>query len=314
MLARCHLVLLALAAGAIPAIAAAQEQAAAVEIAWEPSDPEQGSLVVLGVRTTRGDSIEAVAGTMAGEPLHFERGPTWFRALGAVPLSAAGHLAARLVVRRPGGRRDTVLAHLPVRVRRVRHERLRADPALVQPPDSVAPRLRAESALLMAIKRDAQETPRLWVGPFVRPRRGSITDGFGVARVFNGAVRSRHLGVDFAGRVGDPVHATNRGVVVLTDPLYFSGTTVFINHGAGLLTAYLHLSRVDVAVGDTVSAGQLIGRVGATGRVTGPHLHWLATYGQVMVDPLDLLRLRLDIPLHAAPAPAAALSASPDSL
>jgi murein DD-endopeptidase MepM/ murein hydrolase activator NlpD len=299
-----RILLAALAAGAMPAWVAAQSDAAAVEIAWEPGEPEQGSLVVMGVRAIPGDSVEAVIGSMAGEPLHFERGPAWFRALGAVPISATGHISAQLVVHRSGGRRDTVLARVPVRVRHVRHERLQADPALVEPPDSVAPRLRAERAVLAAIKRQAQDTPRLWDGSFVRPRPGSITDAFGVARVFNGSVRSRHLGVDFAGRVGDPVRAGNRGVVVLADTLYFSGTTVFINHGAGLLTAYLHLSQVDVAVGDTVTAGQLIGRVGATGRVTGPHLHWLASYGQVMVDPLDLLHLRFDVPLGPAPAPA----------
>jgi len=96
------------------------------------------------------------------------------------------------------------------------------------------------------------------------------------------------------------VRATNRGVVTFVGDLYFSGMTVFLDHGAGLVTAYLHLSRALVAPGDTVARGQLIGRVGASGRVTGPHLHWLAAYGSVAVDPLDLLRLDLAAPFPAA--------------
>src|SRR5207245_468147 len=93
------------------------------------------------------------------------------------------------------------------------------------------------------------------------------------------------------GTVGAPVHATNRGVVALVADLYYSGTTVLIDHGAGLVTGYFHLSRVFVVPGDTVERGQVIGHVGATGRVTRPHLHWWGTYGEITVDPLDLLRL-----------------------
>jgi murein DD-endopeptidase MepM/ murein hydrolase activator NlpD len=105
------------------------------------------------------------------------------------------------------------------------------------------------------------------------------------------------LGADFSGALGDSVRAANRGVVVHAGELYYNGTTVFIDHGAGLLTGYLHLSRVLVAPGDTVTAGQVIGLVGATGRVTGPHLHWFASYGEITVDPMALLGLNLDDPL-----------------
>ena len=102
------------------------------------------------------------------------------------------------------------------------------------------------------------------------------------------------MGVDFAGRRGASVRAANRGVVALVADLYLSGTTVLIDHGAGLVTGYLHLSRVLVAVGDTVARGQQIGEVGASGRVTGPHLHWLAAYGGITFDPLGLVGLDLD--------------------
>jgi murein DD-endopeptidase MepM/ murein hydrolase activator NlpD len=194
------------------------------------------------------------------------------------------------------GRHDTLTLALPVKRRRSRRERLRTAPRFVAPPDSVMPRIRVERELVGRLKRHAHATPRLWRAPFVRPKPGAVTDPFGVERVFNGTLQSRHLGVDFAGATGDPVQAANRGIVIYSGGLYYSGNTIFLDHGDGLVTAYLHLSKATVAVGDTVQRGQVIGLVGATGRVTGPHLHWLAAYGRVTIDPFDLLTLDLDAP------------------
>jgi murein DD-endopeptidase MepM/ murein hydrolase activator NlpD len=192
--------------------------------------------------------------------LHFERIDGWFRAIGAVPLGAGTRLTARVVIERAGGTSDTLTRRLPVGARRSRRERLRTDPSFLQPPESLQTRIQAERALLRELKRRAHEAPRRWRAPFVRPRPGAVTSGFGTARIFNGRLRSRHLGVDFDGAVGDSVLATNRGVVSFVGNLYYSGATIFIDHGAGLLTGYLHLSSVLVVVGDTVGPGQLIGR------------------------------------------------------
>jgi murein DD-endopeptidase MepM/ murein hydrolase activator NlpD len=270
---------------------------AAPEVGWRPARPLQGALVVLGVRAAAGDSVTAVRGDLAGEPLHFAVGAGWFRALGGVPFDAADSVHARLVIEYAARPADTLTPSLPVARRHARRERLKAAPEYVEPPDSLADRIRAEHDLVRDLKRRAHEIEQLWRGPFLRPRPSAITDRFGVARVFNGSARSHHLGVDFAGRPGSPVKATNRGVVAFAGDLYMSGTTIFIFHGAGLLTGYLHLSRALVGAGDTVATGQVIGRVGASGRVTGPHLHWLADYGDVAVDPLDLLTLDLAAPL-----------------
>ncbi len=125
----------------------------------------------------------------------------------------------------------------------------------------------------------------------MRPRASEISSTFGTGRTFNGAVTSRHLGVDFRGGVGAPVEAANAGVVALVDRFFLGGRVIYIDHGGGLVTAYLHLSKVLVAPGDTVARGQRIGLVGATGRVTGPHLHWAARYGATTVNPLDLVGL-----------------------
>ena len=283
--------------------AGAQNVRGQSEVAWRPQVPLQGSLVVLGVRVHDGDSVVAVRGALAGEPLHFERVGGWFHAVGGVPLDARSSVRARIVIERAAGASDTVTAALPVGIRKAPREQLAADPDLVQPPESVAPRIRAERVLVRRIKRRAHDTPRLWREPFARPRPGPLSSDFGGARVFNGVVRSRHLGVDFSARVGEPVRAANRGVVTFVGALYFSGNTVFLDHGGGLLTAYLHLSRALVSRGDTVSSGQLIGRVGATGRVTGPNLHWLASYGNVLVDPMDLLTFNPAAPMDTTRAP-----------
>jgi len=276
---------------------AGQGQQDGVQVAWRPARPLQGSLVLVGVRAVPVDSVHDVEGDLAGEPLHFELIDGWFRAIGAVPLDAGAHTQARMVIERIGGARDTVLRSVAVARRRSPSERLRTNPDFVTPPDSVAPRLARERALVRDLHRRSHDVPRLWREPFRLPRPGPTEDGFGIRRIFNGRLRSRHLGVDFSGQRGDSVVATNRGVVAYAGDLYFSGTTIFLEHGAGLQTVYLHLSRVLVAPGDTVSPGQLIGLVGATGRVTGPHLHWSASYGGLAVDPMSLVKLDLNAPL-----------------
>ena len=266
----------------------------AAQVSWQPHVALEGSLVLLTVRpdSAGGDSAAVVGGELAGEPLHFDSAGGGVRALGAVPLGTRDSIVARVVLERGGGVRDTLLVALPVRRRRTPRERLHVAPQYAQPPPSVAERIRRERELVQDVRRRAHDAPRLWRESFLRPSAGAVASGFGVARVFNGVVRSRHTGVDFAAVRGAPVRAANRGIVALVADLYFSGRTVLIDHGAGLVTGYFHLSRAVVAPGDTVARGQLIGRVGSSGRVTRPHLHWFAGYGLVTVDPLDLLRLK----------------------
>jgi len=267
-------------------------------LAWRPRVPLEGSVLLLGLSSRAGDSVVAVRGELAGEPLHFERVSDEFRAIAAVPLGVRDSVTVHVTRERTGGASDTVAVSVPVRRRRVVRERLRAASDLVQPPESLAERIRTERDLVQDVRHRSHDTPRLWREPFVRPRPGAVTGRFGDARMFNGVLASRHLGVDFAGRPGAAVRAANRGVVVLVADLYLSGTTILIDHGAGLVTGYLHLSRALVTPGDTVARGQLIGHVGASGRVTGPHLHWLAAYGAVTVDPLSLVDLDFGAPLR----------------
>jgi murein DD-endopeptidase MepM/ murein hydrolase activator NlpD len=133
---------------------------------------------------------------------------------------------------------------------------------------------------------------RYWSDAFQVPVPGA-KDGrnFGHRRVFNGQPRAPHSGADLRATTGTPIHAANRGRVVLAKDLFFSGNAVYIDHGHGLYTTYLHLSRIDVAVGDMVEQGEQIGLAGATGRVTGAHLHWGVRLVDARVDPFSLIRL-----------------------
>jgi len=131
----------------------------------------------------------------------------------------------------------------------------------------------------------------LWKEPFISPIAGGTGSNFGKRRVFNGESRNPHAGADLKATTGTPVHAANRGRVVLAKYLFFTGNTVIVDHGLGIYTLYAHLSRIDTAKDSMVERAQVIGLAGATGRVTGPHLHWGAKVQNARVDPFSLINL-----------------------
>ena len=261
-----------------------------------PARPEPGAIVrlTLSAPVSHADSVVSIRGAMAGEPLHFmpSTAGKW-HAIGAVPVDATGSLVASVIVQRLSGKTETVRARLVLpKLPPPVAQPLAVDSSFSRPLDSAtAARVARENARARDIGTRAHDSPPMWTGSFLRPRTSVITSEFGSGRVFNGRVTSRHLGVDFRGALGEPVLATNRGVVALVDNFFLAGNVVYIDHGGGVVTAYFHLSKTLVAVGDTVTRGQRIGLVGATGRVTGPHLHWAARYGTITVNPLDLVGL-----------------------
>ncbi len=282
----------------VVALLAASERAAGprdITVAWFPTPPTQGSPVHVLVRPDSGaEEPTAVHGALAGQELHFEPMAGGWHALAGIPVNAQESIPLTLTTEYAGGDADHHFQRIPVLSGEFEVEKLRVDRRFVDKPDSaLQARIAGEREAARTVHRESHEAPRLWHGPFSRPLPGRVTSRFGTGREFNGQLQSRHLGVDLDGDRGDPVLAANRGVVALVGDFYYSGRVVYLDHGRGLVTAYLHLSQVDVAAGDTLKRGSLVGRVGATGRVTGPHLHWMVRYGRVSLDGLRLLELDL---------------------
>jgi biotin carboxyl carrier protein len=169
-----------------------------------------------------------------------------------------------------------------------RTRRLTVNEAFVTPPASEQARIDREAALMAGVWR-SPAPERLWSGAFVRPVPQEANSAFGTRSIFNGKPRNAHGGADFLSPAGTPIHAPNAGRIVVARNLYFSGNTVIIDHGLGLFSMMAHLSAIQVQEGDSVTTGQVLGLVGATGRVTGPHLHWAVRASDARIDPLSLL-------------------------
>jgi len=158
---------------------------------------------------------------------------------------------------------------------------------------SALARVKAEQEQVRAVL-DTVTPDRRWSAAFIEPVQGTISGAFGRGRMINGQPRSPHNGEDISAEAGAAVLATNDGVVRLTVDHYFSGKGVLLDHGLGLFSMYFHLSEVLVRDGEPVARGQVIGKVGASGRATGPHLHWGVRLNGARVDPYALLHLPLN--------------------
>lgn len=163
----------------------------------------------------------------------------------------------------------------------------------VTPPAAVTERIRRDNQQVRAVREIVSALPFVFDTP-IMPAQGRISGVYGSQRVFNGEPRNPHFGLDVAAAVGAPVVAPLSGKVLLAEDLYYSGLTLIIDHGFGVSSTFMHLNRFDVAVGDDIVQGQKIAEVGATGRVTGPHLDWRINWQQERLDPALLPGLMLD--------------------
>lgn len=162
---------------------------------------------------------------------------------------------------------------------------------LVTPDPETEARIAADSKLLRAARALVVAEPFYRSG-FIRPARGRISGIYGSQRILNGTPRNVHAGLDIAAPTGTPIRAAADGIVTLSNPgMVMSGGTVLVNHGFGLQTSYIHMSRIDVADGQRVKQGDVIGAIGATGRVTGPHLHFSVLWFDTSLDPATVLAL-----------------------
>jgi murein DD-endopeptidase MepM/ murein hydrolase activator NlpD len=168
--------------------------------------------------------------------------------------------------------------------------KLTVEDKYLAPPGDVLIRIKEERERVNAIFASVSPE-RLWQGSFLLPVPGAVISAFGKRSVYNGQPRSPHTGVDFRGATGTPIVAPNEGRIVLAANLYYSGNTVIIDHGLGLYSYFGHMSALSVKEGDLVKARDVIGKVGATGLVTGPHLHWTVRLVKTRVDPLSLVKI-----------------------
>jgi murein DD-endopeptidase MepM/ murein hydrolase activator NlpD len=261
-------------------------------------EPRQGSLQVMEIESAI--PLARASATWDGNAIPFWRATnpprkgveTWRGLLGIDLTQKIGRFDLKISAEAAGGAPVACGANLTVRDGQFKTESLSVASQFVEPNAQQLAQAEADGKKIQEIY--ANPTPeKLWSGAFRLPLGPGIHGrNFGVRRVLNGEASSPHTGVDFPAPTGTPVHAAQRGRVMLAEMLYFGGNAVIIDHGLGVYTFYGHLSKIDAKVGEMVAAGTLIGEVGATGRVTGPHLHWALNVNHARVNSVEILRVR----------------------
>ncbi len=278
-----------------PAAGAAAAGTLAVDVRRRAVRP--GEMLAIDVRAPR--TASAVDATLGDQAIPmWQRSPGAWRGLAGLDVEQpSGPLVLTVRATPPAGAPLVETITLDVQPAAFAERHLRVAPRFVEPPESERARIARERERLQAIYQttSADREPGVFVAP-VPHRRSSP---FGARSVFNGVPRDRHAGLDFASPAGAVIRAPAAGRVVLVDALYYTGNTVVLDHGYGLISVFAHLQRTMVDEGATVSRGARLGTVGATGRATGPHLHWSVRVGTTRVDPAAVLDV-------LAPAPAAA--------
>jgi murein DD-endopeptidase MepM/ murein hydrolase activator NlpD len=285
---RCALTGLVLAVAASASTSALQS--AQVDVAITSRANQPGEVLRLHVTCTCFDDVELVTATAFGKstPLAFVADDhAWSGLVGIDLATKPGTYRISVTVNRKGAPSLQAIRPIDVLAKTFRTRRLRVAPGFVTPPRSALERIADEAKRLEALFTTISSST--WEGPFVAPAEGQVSSNFGARSIFNGQARSPHGGIDYSGRVGDKVIAPAGGTIVLAEDLYFTGNTVVIDHGLGLYSLLAHLSAFSVQAGDRVSRDQTVGLIGATGRVTAPHLHWTLRVNGARVDPLSLL-------------------------
>ena len=261
-----------------------------VKVSWFPQELKQGE--VLFVTVTPETQVTSVEGDLDGTPIYFyEREGGGFAGIVGVDLSASpGQRCLTVNITDLEGRSFERVFPVSVHAGTFEVQRLTVPPEMVDFTKETYQRYLAERKELKRVYNHVRPE-RLWRHSFVKPVEGSITSTFGLRRVFNDKARAPHSGVDIGAPEGTPVGSCNDGIVVFAQELYLEGKTIIIDHGFGLYSIYMHLSEIQAREGDTVHVGEVIGLVGATGRVTGPHLHWGIKLLGAKVDPFSLVRV-----------------------
>jgi murein DD-endopeptidase MepM/ murein hydrolase activator NlpD len=277
---------------AFPAVKAQQNTGFHL-INWSPQRLESGSPVLFRVEVDH--PADSLRGTWLDHPVMFTRahqGNTWYALAGIDVEQAPGTYALELIATEAGRREVHATQKVEVLPGTYKTTTLHVEEKYVQPDAATLARIAADKAVKDAAFAHTISQP-LWNGSFRSPVPFTATDSFGTRRMFNGKLASIHRGTDFHAPSGTPVVAANDGVVIIAQGMFYEGNLVVIDHGQQFSTLYMHLSKIEVKVGDRVHKGEHLGLSGATGRVTGPHLHLGVRWQGMYVDAVKLLKITL---------------------
>lgn len=276
----------------MPAVGEPSLQQTSPLIEFRARSLQPGEAVLIRVKGW--EMMSEVRGRFLNQELHFFSQAGEWSALGGVGLATSpGDYQLEIEGTLPDGTLLKAVKDFTIEKKIFPLQSLKVDPRFIV----LSPEDQRRAAEEQEIMRKVWETPqpvRLWRGRFLAPIPDVEGRGFGNFRVFNDQRRSQHTGVDMSAPEGTPLRACNSGVVVLAMELFFGGNTIFIDHGEGLYSMYFHLSEILVKKGDMVIRGETIGLVGATGRVTGPHLHCSIRLKGARLDPFSLFSLALE--------------------
>ena len=254
------------------------------EVKIEPSNAGPGDIMIVTLTHARGD----VQGTFQGKKLYFNPSKDTVKAIVAVDyFTVPGKYDLEISYQG-----NVLKQAIEIVKKEYEVQRLTLPKDMVElSPENEA---RAEREQRRMAELWPKENARSWSGDFINPLEGEIISPFGLRRFINDTPKSPHTGVDVRGKNGDKIHAPNDAVVALVDKQFYAGNAVVLDHGQGIYTMFFHLSKVLVKAGQKVKKGEVIALVGATGRATGPHLHWGARVQDARIDPLELIHLKLD--------------------
>jgi len=266
--------------------------AGAAGVTVTPELVEPGSPVLIRVNAPDAASVD---GEWLGRRFVFFRngdGDAWFALAGVDVEAPVGPSTLRITAHPADGVARDLSRPVEIHPAHYRTSSITVPPRFVEPVRDEMKQIEADEEVKAKVFATSAEQP-LWRGSFRAPVKAVATDSFGTRRTLNGKLDSIHKGMDFRAAKGTPVRAGNSGIVVLARPLYYEGDCVILDHGLGLYTLSMHLSRIDVQEGQHVTTDDKLGLSGATGRVTGPHLHWAVRWQGAYLDPAKVLRLNL---------------------
>jgi len=267
---------------AMPAYAGAK--ATPLNIILSPKKIGPGDILLVTISGATG----TVEGSFDGKIIYFSPSKKAYKAIVGIDLLAEPR-NYKLEITGDG---QTARRSVKVSKKVYRTQRLKMPKDMVELSPENEARAEREGQKMAAIWPKRSE--RLWMGNFMNPREGKIGTEFGVKRIMNDVPKNPHTGVDVVAEEGEEVHAPNNGSVVLVDEQFFAGNAIVLDHGEGIYTMFFHLSKILVEPGQKVKKGDVIGLVGATGRAAGAHLHWGVRVQGARVDPLELIRLKLE--------------------